>query len=217
MGRERREFIRPTGLRDSNLIVIATEGEKCEPFYFDCLKKSEQFLNPRVHLEIIPSTGGKSSPSYVLNKLNEFRSEFRIREDDELWMVVDRDFKSWTQAELSQCLTKCKQKKYRIGLSNPNFEIWILLHLMCIASRGEDFKNQLRQNIKSGRRTFCEKQIIDKRGHYNKSNPIFTDLLPYTETALERADKLTKNNSVNLFDNIGTNVGVLVRKIIGIK
>ena len=216
MGRERREFKRTTGFRDASLLVIATEGEKSEPVYFETLKDSEQFSNPKVHLKIIPSEDGMSSPKYVLSKLNEFKREFRIREDDELWMVVDRDFKSWSQAELSHCLKECKQKKYEIALSNPNFELWVLLHSICVHAESTTFKKELLLNKKENNRTFCERQILKKRGHYNKSNPKFDDLIPKTILAIERAERLTKNNSINLFDELGTDINMLVAKIIKI-
>jgi len=214
MGRERREFKRTSGVRDANLIVVATEGEKSEPIYFEQLRSSKEFYNPRVHLKVIPSVDGKSSPKYVLEHLNEFKKEYKIRADDELWMVIDRDFKSWTIAELTDCLTKCRQKHYRLCISNPNFELWILLHFLCVHSQEEDYKINLLANRKTGNRTFCEIQIISERGHYNKANPDFTDIIPNTLDAIARSKLLTNNNSINLLNKLGTDINVLVERII---
>jgi len=133
MGRVRTDFKRKSSFRDAKLIVVATEGENTEPKYFEALKAA--YLNPRIHLEIIPSKGGKSSPKHILQNLIEFKNEYRIREDDELWIVIDRDFKSWTIKELSECLQLCKQKKIKVALSNPCFEIWLLLHFICIDAK----------------------------------------------------------------------------------
>lgn len=214
MGRIRRDFKRLTNFRDANLIVVATEGEKCEPLYFESLKNSDLFPNPKVHVEIIPSQEGKTSPKHVLNKLNEFKSEFRIREDDELWMVIDRDYRSWTQAELSQCLTECNQKKFKLCISNPNFELWVLLHFVCIYSQNLKYKEELILNPKENGRTLIEKLIIEKRGHYNKSNPQFDDIILHTEVAMQNAIKLSKKNTNNLFDELGTDINLLVSQII---
>ena len=83
MGRQRREFKRISGTRDASLFVIATEGQNTEPKYFEALRSSDAYANPRIHVKIIKSEDGKSSPKYMFDSLNEFKREFRIREDDE--------------------------------------------------------------------------------------------------------------------------------------
>ena len=128
--------------------------------------------------------------------------------------MIDRDFKSWRQEELSECLTSCKQKKYNFCISNPCFEIWILLHLTCIESENEEEKRKIKENKKTGSRTYCESKIIEKINSYNKSNPNFELILNETEVAINRAKLLTKNNPVNLFNEIGTDIYLLVEKLI---
>ena len=214
MGRERKEFKRISGVRDASLVVVATEGEKCEPVYFETLKRSDQFHNLKIHLELLPSEDGRTSPKYVLDKLNNFKKEYKLKEDDELWLVVDRDFKSWTQAELSLCNKECRQKGIKFCISNPCFELWILLHFMDVDSKNKSYKEKLLRNEKTSKRTFNELKIIEKRGRYNKSSPDYTDLIDKTELAMSRAAKLTKNNTVNLFDELGSDINLLVARII---
>ncbi len=42
MPHKRVPYTRPEGKRDARLIIIATEGRKTEPIYFEALKKSIQ-------------------------------------------------------------------------------------------------------------------------------------------------------------------------------
>lgn len=213
MGRERQDFKRKSGFRDAKLIVIATEGEKTEPKYFEALISDDQFYNPRVHVEVLGSVDGKTSPSHVIALMDEFRREYRIREDDELWILVDRDFQSWKTGTLSECMRLCRQKNYHFGLSNPCFEIWLILHFTCISTLDESEKLRIKENKRQGQRNYCEKLIVQKIGSFNKANPSFDAIIPHTHIAIERAERLTKGNTVDLLKEIGTNVFVLIRSL----
>jgi len=213
MSRVRREFKRTSGVRDAKLFVIATEGQSTEPKYFKSLINFDENRNSRIHVEIIPSSNGKSSPRHVLESLNDFKQQYRIREDDELWMVVDRDSKSWNTKTLSLCYKESKQKKFYFAISNPSFELWIILHLVCIDSEIDEEKLLILENKKTGSRTYSELKIIKELGAYNKSNPDFSKIIPKTALAISRAKKLTKNDSIDLFDNLGTSVYILVEKL----
>lgn len=214
MGRERKNFKRKSAIRDARLFVIATEGQNTEPLYFEALSHHPQFHNPRVHIELLPSVDGKSAPKYVLQALNEFKKEYRIREDDELWMIIDRDARSWSTAELSHCQSTCKQKDIHFCLSNPCFELWILLHYQCIDSLSDKEKQKIKDNKKRRHKTHCEYQIITHKGVYNKKKPDFEAMLEHTATAIKRAKKLNVNGQVDLFENIGTDIHLLVEKLI---
>lgn len=207
MSRQKKNFKRKSGFRDAKLVVVATEGEKTEPAYFNQLKVA--YPNPRIHLEIIPSKDGASSPKHILQSLVEFKKEYRVREDDELWIVIDRDFKSWTMKELKECMQLCKQKKFLMAISNPSFEIWLLLHFECIASKNEVEKEQLKQNSKIGKRSFCEMELRKYIKTYNKKEPKLTKLISKTEDAMLNAHSLHLINK-NFISNIGTNVHYLV-------
>jgi hypothetical protein len=61
-----------THLRDTRLIVIATEGEQTERQYF------AMFQNSRVQVRVMPSEGGLSSPEHVLSRLDAYSDEFRL-------------------------------------------------------------------------------------------------------------------------------------------
>ena len=71
-------------LRDTQLLIIATEGRSTEKQYFT------RFQNTRVQIKIL-STGkdNKSAPEYVLQKLKDFRQQYQLESNDELWLMID--------------------------------------------------------------------------------------------------------------------------------
>ena len=85
--RERRE-----AFRDARLIVIASEGKDTERIYFKALAK--EYTNPRVHVHILERSEDEqnnSSPEHVLKQLNNYKSQYELEADDELWLVIDKD------------------------------------------------------------------------------------------------------------------------------
>lgn len=121
VSRQPRPLVRSEGtLRDARLIVIATEGSVTEKIYFDAYHSS------KVQVKVVPSASGKSSPKHVLANLDAFKAAFELEDDDELWLVIDRD--RWTPQALSSVAKRCVANGYSLGLSNPCFELWLALH-----------------------------------------------------------------------------------------
>jgi hypothetical protein len=119
------------------LYVIATEGRSTEFKYFKELRKqySSKFNEQNLHVEILrrPSKqNGHSSPKDVEQMLKEFledNRDYELKSYDELWLIIDTD--TWEQQTIKQLAEKCKTETlYHFGLSNPCFEIWLILHLI---------------------------------------------------------------------------------------
>ena len=94
MIRERRE-----AFRDARLIVIASEGKDTERIYFKAL--AEEYTNPRVHVHILERSENEqnnSSPEHVLKQLNDYKGQYALESDDELWLVEEwRTNAQWRQ------------------------------------------------------------------------------------------------------------------------
>lgn len=123
MSNERRKLIRQTGFREQiPLILIATEGEKTEPQYFEIFKSTKNNL----HIEIIGSKG-KSSPDRVLKKLKTEIKKHEIGKRDKAWLVIDVD--EWPKQKLDAVHEwSLSKSNYGLAVSNPKFEFWLLLH-----------------------------------------------------------------------------------------
>ena len=122
--------------RDDRLFVIATEDTYAPDQYFGLFGKT------RIHVEILRTEDGLSSPEAVLQRLNDYNIEYQLDENDELWLMLDADH--WTEpnhiSNLNRVCTEAKQKGFFLAHSNPCFEIWLLLHHTDI-NQEEPFEN----------------------------------------------------------------------------
>jgi hypothetical protein len=202
---------RRTKVRDARLIIIATEGKETEPAYFEALAR--HYRNSKIHVEVLP-TGeeNRSAPLHVMRRLREFKKQFDLTPNDELWMVIDRD--DWDEKHLSDVVQQCHQANYYVADSNPCFEIWLLLHFVDIASDYSEKKKQsLQQNPKSGNRTLVENELLKHTGEYNKSNLKIEQYLPLVESAIQYAQLLDTNPNHRWLHTIGSRVYHLVNSI----
>ena len=87
--------------RDAKLFIVATEGKETEKQYFG------MFHSTRIKIEVL-ATGddGKSAPQYVLERLNTFKDNYDLNEEDMLWLVLDVD--RWGENNLSLVCREAK-------------------------------------------------------------------------------------------------------------
>ena len=112
---------RPQFVRDARIFVIAVEGEKTEAEYFSL------FESTRVHIEILPAgADGLSAPKHVLERLVKFEEQFDFDKNDERWLVLDVDRQR--EQFLDEVTQVARESGYSLAISNPCFELWLLLH-----------------------------------------------------------------------------------------
>lgn len=108
-------------LRDTRLIVIATEGRETEKSYFNL------FRSRRVQVKVLPTGEDNcSSPKHVLERLQSFKEEHDLLANDTLWLMVDVD--RWKERNLSEVAKRAYQQEFKLAISNPCFEVWLLCH-----------------------------------------------------------------------------------------
>jgi hypothetical protein len=213
MPRKRIPFIRPENKRDAPLIIIAAEGRKTESLYFNSLR--EGFAKSNIHVVIIDHKTNSSNPEEVMKALDGFAYKYEIAEDDELWMVIDRDYQAWSEKEISFVARQCHQKKgYNLGISNPAFELWLLLHVKNINDYSDPEKKKLFKNSRHGtRRTYIEKELSDiLPGGYDKSRYNAAYLIKNLDKAISRAKCLDTNPHERWPNHLGTRVYRLAEK-----
>lgn len=208
--RERRE-----AFRDARLIVIASEGKDTERIYFKALAK--EYTNPRVHVHILERSvdeQNNSSPEHVLKQLNDYKSQYELEADDELWLVVDKD--RWTEAMLSRVATECLQEvAMHMALSNPCFELWLLLHIEDAVSLTPEEQMLWMENRRKSKNTdpYLKVRLRQKIGSYHESSYDTLDLIAHVEDAIERARTLDKNPADRWPQTLGTRVYLLAESI----
>lgn len=108
--------------RYRRLFLIAVEGSKTESEYFEKL-----FAQDIIRIICIKHKN-HGAPLQVLERLKKTLQNNVLKENDEAWVVVDRD--DWTEEQLTQLYQWSQQdNRYGFALSNPKFEYWLLLHL----------------------------------------------------------------------------------------
>ena len=209
--RERRE-----AFRDARLIVIASEGKDTERIYFKALAK--EYTNLRVHVHILERSENdqnNSSPEHVLKQLNDYKSKYDLEADDELWLVVDKD--RWTEAMLSHVATECSQEvAMHMALSNPCFELWLLLHMEDAASLSPEEQEQWIKNRRRSKNAdpYLKVRLRQKMGSYHESSYDALTLIAHIEDAIERARALDKNPTDRWPQTLGTRVYLLAKSVI---
>jgi hypothetical protein len=208
MGRERN--VKPK----EKIIVLSYEGNHTEAIYFEELKESVRFNDELIHLHSLkrPSDDTKSAPIHVFNKLKkEVKDLYNLDKDDELWMVIDRD--SWPniQAIYDLCVA---EGNFYLALSNPCFELWLLLHLKDISEYSEPEQKQIFDNCKvSAKKTFLKQHLGALLNGYNETNPKPERFLPNLDLAIDRAKNLD-NPAEDYPTKIGSHIYKLAEKII---
>ncbi|MEN8907576.1 MAG: RloB domain-containing protein, partial [Clostridiales bacterium] len=133
---------------------------------FDCLRRSDLcetldeagiLLEDFMHDKLDDSKKEKfmvaANCANLSIELNDTKEKYAI-DNKELWIVIDKDRNS--EYSLKTFISDCK---YNIVLSNPCFELWLLLHLTNI---DEYNKNDLLENNKiSKNHRFISKEISD--------------------------------------------------------
>jgi hypothetical protein len=204
--------VRKHAVRDARLIIIAAEGSECEPKYFYDLAFDARYRNPKVRVEVLQRDTTASSPAHVIAALDEFRKTYALDENDELWLVIDLD--RWGDEAVSNVAAQCQQKRYLLAVSNPSFEIWLLLHLTALDAYTEDDLKELTENRRDGNRTRLERELVRLVGQYNKSNLNTEAYLPHVETAIARASDSDSSPNHRWTNHLGTRVYQLARSVI---
>ena len=211
--RKRKDFVRLEGVRSARLVVIAGEGRYTESIYFNAVKN--ELRAPNVHVEVLDRNSDESSPESVHRQVTDFMRQYNIEDDDELWLVIDRD--RWQERMLSQVAQLCAQNSHlHFCMSNPCFELWLLLHLEDVEQYDDETKIALLQNKKNKSGvTWLKKRMKDLLGSYAESKYDALDLIPYAPVAMDRARKLDSNPQDRWPQSIGSRVYLLMESITG--
>jgi hypothetical protein len=155
---------RQVSRRELKFVVIATEGEKTEPAYFEQLKQLDWFDASRVDLVILgtPEETHASSPGHVIDRLiaEEQRRPWN-RELDEFWIVIDVD--RWKEKMLAEVATLALQKGFFLAASNPCFELW-LLHVAdpIPGKQGREYEAALREAVGANQKNKLPLSLLNK-------------------------------------------------------
>lgn len=168
-----RDLRRRGGFRSQiKTILIISEGKKTEPNYFNKF----QVRNKGVRIEVPKNC--KTDPMSLIKFAKKKSKDYSIdyKNGDRVYCVYDVNGNS--DELLENARKKASGEGISIGLSNPCFELWFLLHYTYYTSRCS-----------------CN-ELIDKlkeyMPNYTKNLDIFDDLVPLQRNALINAKKLVE-------------------------
>lgn len=127
-------------------ILIACEGEKTEPFYFDGMKKAWRMA---IDLELVTAQGDPLS--VVTSAVGYVGKGY-----DEIWAVFDRD--EFPEQRIQDAFSLAQSNGIKIVFSNESFELWYLLHFCYLDTH-------------TGRDTLCSRLEDFLECSYQKNDP----------------------------------------------
>jgi len=121
--------------RDDRMFVVATEDRYAPAQYFKAIQES------RVVITVLPSEDDRSAPQNVVDRLKAAHQAGveagDILPGDQFWVLLDTDH--WVRGQhvagLLEALRQARQLGFQIAMTNPCFELWLLLHHQEVAPR----------------------------------------------------------------------------------
>jgi hypothetical protein len=145
---------------------VVCGGRRTEPDYFQALKR--HLRNPAVHVRVrAKGRDPEDLVRFARSLVPEASDEF-----DEVWCVVDSD-----EYDLEPAAALASRLNVRLAVSNPCFELWLLLHYQDCSAPLCDARAALRHLVR---------HVPD----YQKNGLRFADFESGVLDAIRRAEKL---------------------------
>lgn len=203
------------------VLSIIAEGYREEPKYLNAIKK---LCQEKVELNIVihilnrkyllqTNSAGHSNPMKRLEALLEWKANHPTisgyDNQDEYWLICDRDDGSFTPQQYDDVLAKCQQENIRFIVSNPAFQLWLLLHFTDDLSNFhfEHFSNShdcLYNGVIPALKTFVP--------NYKHGKLLISDFQTHFKDALLNSKKYCFDTK-SLKTTIGTNFNALMERI----
>ncbi|MGK4198721.1 RloB family protein [Fusobacterium sp. HC1336] len=218
MGRERgsNPFTRISETKEpKQVFLLACEGRHTERKYFLGIQENKAKLQILEYIEIEifeKSNPDMSNPLKIFEELIA-KIENKGIEADEVCLIVDRDSDSFKEEQYIKVVNGCRENKFHLYLSNPNFELWLLFHFIDeLSSEEEDrFLSQKGEVAKELQR-YLKINELSRAKTFNKKI-LFEHYIDRIDNAIRVAKKY-EDDIEKLKDKLGTNVYQLVEKLI---
>lgn len=198
---------------------IITEGDNTEIQYFCGVRDNDKELHIRSLIDIIPIENDEEEygQSHPKRKLSNFERDLKDgkftydKEIDKACFVIDRDPQNFSKDQLDEFVNNCNEDGYFVYLSNPTFELFLLMHDDKIFDLDRQEMLENRRETRRSKR-FLETRLSDFFG-CNKRNIDFEKFKPKIKKAIENEKKFCENLE-RLKSELGSNVGTLLDEII---
>ena len=154
-------------------MLIVCEGRVTEKRYFEFIRHTERIP---LQLEVVPA----GVPETVVRRAKELAAEAEAERDafDAVWCVFDIDEHVRVPAALDRALAL----GFRLAVSNPCFELWLLLH----------FQEQGAAVHRHKAQSLCRKHMPG-----SEKSPPLDGLMKHFDVAQKRAAQLAQRHARN--------------------
>ena len=128
---------------------------------------------------------------------------------DKMCLIVDRDKKSFKEEQYNYVKEECKKKNFKLYVTNPCFEFWLLLHFDEVHSINRE---KLLENKRASSKVRFVESELKKYFPYNKNKYNAELLIEKIDLAIENEKKFCENIE-ELKDKLGSNIGLLIKEL----
>ena len=198
---------------------IIPEGNNTEIQYFCGIRDNAEELRIKPLIEIIPVENDEeeAGQSHPKRKLNNFNNDLKsgkftyVKNFDKVIFVIDIDPQNFSEKQLNEFVKKCKNDDYIVCLSNPTFELFLIMHDDRI------FNLDKREMLENRRKTRRSKRFLEKKlsefFECNKTNLNFEKFKPNIKRAIKNEKKFCEEIE-KLENELGSNVGKILDSMI---
>ena len=149
----------------------------------------------------------------LLNELRNYEKGF-----DKICLILDRDYRSFKSEQFDKVINICNENDFLLGLSNPNFEFYLLLHLTdATNSNVNDIAENRRMSKSKSSRKYTEHLLNEemrKSGlSYQKKRYDAKFFLDRFKNVLEYSTYYEQDNTC-LKEKVGTSVQNIIKDLI---
>ncbi|HQU82673.1 MAG TPA: RloB family protein [Pyrinomonadaceae bacterium] len=185
-------------------VIIVCEGVT-EEIYFEAIRKSKRLQTIQITVVNPAFTDPENIVKTAVEIRKDLRKEKRWAEEDQIWAVYDgdehkdKDLRNWQSA-----LDLAAREDVNLGISNPSFELWYLLH----------YKDQ---NAEINRHE-TYKKLRKEVSVYHKTEDLYiSHFQPRTDAASARAIMIAdriERDFLDKFSNPSTEIYLLVKRLL---
>lgn len=201
---------------------ILSEGTNTEYWYFRRLNELRAVLGIDPLIAILPvkkDNEGHSDPKTLLMEAEKLENDTEVNgytsETDEIVLIFDADIYSSKPDEYSVLLKDIQKNKYLYGVTNPAFELFLLLHLKGSLEK-TIFPNQQeilenRKKSKNGHR-YVAHLLSEETNKNPKKNPAIANLAKDVAVAIEQ-EKMLNQDPEAAIHSLTSNIGTIIQKM----
>lgn len=182
-------------------------------------KLDDVALNPEeLCKDILNLVKDKLSLKSIISNISDIinYNEIIYSEDiDKICLIVDRDKESFFSCENNNqyeyVVNTCKKNGYKLYITNPLFEFWLLLHFDDVNKLEYDKILDNPKKSKNGKR-YIEEELCKRLDGFKKSKYNADLLIENIDTAIENEKKYSEN-VIDLESKVGCNIGLLIEEL----